>query len=56
MVREPYLARNREILGTLQAGDRDAAERLLAVYLDASLEGLVEVYGRRVADGAQGIG
>ncbi|MCX4573650.1 GntR family transcriptional regulator [Streptomyces sp. NBC_01571] len=52
---EPYLARNREILETLQAGDRDAAEHLLAVYLDDSLERVVEVYARRVADGAQGI-
>jgi DNA-binding GntR family transcriptional regulator len=53
---EPYLARNQEILRTLQAGDRDAAEQLLAVYLDDSLQGLVAVYGRRVADGGQGIG
>ncbi|MER5406557.1 GntR family transcriptional regulator [Streptomyces sp. NPDC002769] len=52
---EPYLARNREILEALQAGDRDAAEDLLAVYLDDSLERVVEVYARRVADGAQGI-
>ncbi|MEU1533108.1 GntR family transcriptional regulator [Streptomyces fagopyri] len=52
---EPYLARNREILGTLQAGDRDGAEHLLGVYLDDSLERVVEVYARRVADGAQGI-
>jgi DNA-binding GntR family transcriptional regulator len=42
---KPYLARNREILQTLQAGDRDVAERLLAAYLDDSLKGLVEVYG-----------
>jgi DNA-binding GntR family transcriptional regulator len=53
---EPYLARNRQILQTLQEGDREEAERLLSVYLDDSLKGLVEVYGRRVADGAQGIG
>ncbi|MEU0035640.1 GntR family transcriptional regulator [Streptomyces sp. NPDC006333] len=52
---EPYLTRNREILETLRAGDRGAAERLLAVYLDDSLERVVEVYARRVADGAQGI-
>ncbi|MET8411245.1 GntR family transcriptional regulator [Streptomyces sp. NPDC005195] len=52
---EPYLARNREILETLQAGDRDGAERLLAGYLGDSLERVVEVYARRVADGAQGI-
>ncbi|MFD4528955.1 GntR family transcriptional regulator [Streptomyces sp. NPDC058470] len=53
---EPYLARNREILQILQKGDREGAERLLAVYLDDSREGLVAVYGRRVADGVQGVG
>ncbi|MEU9339271.1 GntR family transcriptional regulator [Streptomyces sp. NPDC048290] len=46
---EPYLARNRQILETLEAGDRDAAERLLAGYLEDSLERVVEVYRRRVA-------
>jgi DNA-binding GntR family transcriptional regulator len=45
---EPYLARNRQILETLQAGDRDRAEALLAEYLDDSRRGLVEVYGQRV--------
>jgi DNA-binding GntR family transcriptional regulator len=49
---EPYLARNRQILQTLQSGERDEAEKLLAGYLDDSLQGLVEVYGRRVGDGA----
>jgi DNA-binding GntR family transcriptional regulator len=53
---EPYLARNHEILETLQAGDRDGSEQLLAVYLHDSLTGVVEAYARRVADGAQGIG
>ena len=53
---EPYLVRNQEILQTLQKGDRDGAEGLLAIYLDDSLKGLVAVYGRRVADGAQGTG
>jgi DNA-binding GntR family transcriptional regulator len=53
---EPYLARNQQILETLQGGDRDRAEELLAVYLDDSRAGLVEVYGRRVADGGQGVG
>ncbi|MEV6754557.1 GntR family transcriptional regulator [Streptomyces sp. NPDC051214] len=48
---EPYLARNRQILQTLQKGDAAEAERLLAVYLDDSLRGLVEVYGSRVAEG-----
>ncbi|MFE6285488.1 GntR family transcriptional regulator [Streptomyces sp. NPDC057877] len=45
---EPYLARNRQILQALQAGDRAEAERLLVVYLDDSLTGIVEVYRRRV--------
>ncbi|EKX67267.1 GntR family transcriptional regulator [Streptomyces ipomoeae] len=49
---EPYLARNLQILQTLQRGEREEAERLLAAYLNDSLKGLVEVYGRRVADGA----
>ncbi|MDX6362623.1 GntR family transcriptional regulator [Streptomyces sp. NPDC058274] len=53
---EPYLARNRQILQTLQAGERDEAEKLLAGYLDDSLQGLVEVYGRRVGDGSAGAG
>ncbi|MGW7088159.1 GntR family transcriptional regulator [Streptomyces sp. NPDC054871] len=48
---EPYLVRNRQILQTLQEGDAAEAERLLAVYLDDSRRGLVEVYGRRVAEG-----
>ncbi|POX56029.1 GntR family transcriptional regulator [Streptomyces sp. Ru71] len=47
---EPYLARNRQILRTLQDGDRDAAEQLLAVYLQDSLDRVVEVYRRRVGD------
>ena len=47
---EPYLARNRQILGALQAGDRQEAEKLLAVYLDDSLERVVEVYRRRVGE------
>ncbi|EMF51677.1 MULTISPECIES: GntR family transcriptional regulator [Streptomyces] len=47
---EPYLARNLLILRTLQRGERDEAERLLATYLDDSLKNLVTVYGRRVAD------
>ncbi|MFG2355171.1 GntR family transcriptional regulator [Streptomyces sp. NPDC048521] len=47
---EPYLARNREILRALQAGDRRAAERLLETYLTDSLERIVEVYRRRVGE------
>ncbi|MFF5146760.1 GntR family transcriptional regulator [Streptomyces sp. NPDC013157] len=45
---EPYLARNREILESLQDGDRGGAERLLETYLTDSLERVVEVYRRRV--------
>ncbi|MET9832507.1 GntR family transcriptional regulator [Streptomyces sp. NPDC006385] len=46
---EPYLARNREIHQALAAGDKGEAEKLLAVYLDDSLERVVEVYRRRVS-------
>ncbi|MGR6969142.1 GntR family transcriptional regulator [Streptomyces cynarae] len=53
---EPYLARNEQILRTLQAGQHERAEQLLAAYLDDSRAGLVEVYGRRVADTGQGRG
>ncbi|MER5795864.1 GntR family transcriptional regulator [Streptomyces sp. NPDC001980] len=45
---EPYLARNREILESLQGGDRRGAERLLETYLTDSLDRVVEVYRRRV--------
>ncbi|MEU2421884.1 GntR family transcriptional regulator [Streptomyces sp. NPDC007851] len=45
---EPYLARNREILQALRAGDRPGAERLLETYLTDSLERVVDVYRRRV--------
>jgi DNA-binding GntR family transcriptional regulator len=49
---EPYIARNREVLQALGAGDRQGAERLLAAYLSTSLERMLEVYRRRVgADG-----
>jgi DNA-binding GntR family transcriptional regulator len=47
---EPYLARNGQILQALQDGDREEAESLLGTYLDDSLERVVEVYGRRVAE------
>ncbi|MFI2436594.1 GntR family transcriptional regulator [Streptomyces sp. NPDC018693] len=47
---EPYLARNQEILRALEAGDRDGAEKLLAVYFGDSLERIVEVYRRRVGE------
>ncbi|WP_262062373.1 GntR family transcriptional regulator [Streptomyces sp. STR69] len=49
---EPYLQRNRLILQALQAGDAAQAEGLLAVYLDDSLERVVDAYRQRVgADG-----
>ncbi|MGW1613951.1 GntR family transcriptional regulator [Streptomyces sp. NPDC002285] len=48
---EPYLARNQQILRALEAGDRGGAEKILAVYLDDSLERVVEVYRRRVGEG-----
>ncbi|MGW1242695.1 GntR family transcriptional regulator [Streptomyces bobili] len=47
---EPYLARNRQILRALEAGDGAEAEKLLAVYLGDSRERIVEVYRRRVGD------
>ncbi|MER6693822.1 GntR family transcriptional regulator [Streptomyces minutiscleroticus] len=53
LLHEPYLARNRRILTALQEGRRDEAERLLAGYLDDSRDGLVEVYGRRMAKAEQ---
>ncbi|MYR17086.1 GntR family transcriptional regulator, partial [Streptomyces sp. SID6137] len=46
---EPYLTRNGEILGALEAGERGAAEGLLERYLADSLERVVEVYRRRVS-------
>ena len=47
---EPYLQRNRLILQALQAGDRAVAEKLLAVYLDDSLERVVDAYRQRVGE------
>ncbi|MFB7656631.1 MULTISPECIES: GntR family transcriptional regulator [unclassified Streptomyces] len=47
---EPYIARNAELLAALENGERETAERLLAVYLDNSLKRVVEVYLRRVGD------
>ncbi|MFE5831894.1 GntR family transcriptional regulator [Streptomyces sp. NPDC056488] len=49
---EPFLARNREILGALRAGERGTAERLLARYLDDSRDGVAAACGR--AAGARG--
>ncbi|MFA3878872.1 GntR family transcriptional regulator [Streptomyces sp. MMCC 100] len=49
---EPYIARNAELLATLESGERETAARLLAVYLENSLKRVVEVYLRRVGDDA----
>ncbi len=51
---EPYIARNAAILEALRAGDREQAERLLAAYLDVSLEQMVEVYRHRVGEAGHG--
>ncbi len=53
---EPYLVRNQEILDALQSGLGPKAERLLGIYLDDSLQGLVDTYARRVAAGGAGAG
>ncbi|WP_282696506.1 GntR family transcriptional regulator [Streptomyces sp. CC208A] len=47
---EPYLARNKEILEALRAGERARAERLLARYLDDSRD-RVAAARARAADG-----
>lgn len=41
---EPYLKDNRRILGLLEAGDLDAAERALATYLDTAEAQLTAAY------------
>jgi DNA-binding GntR family transcriptional regulator len=41
---EPYVARNREIIGRLEAGDSAGAERLLAAYLDDAESQLLRAY------------
>ncbi|MFI2414120.1 GntR family transcriptional regulator [Streptomyces sp. NPDC018947] len=48
VLHEPYIARNAEVLEALRAGERETAERLLAVYLENSLDEVVDVYRRRV--------
>ncbi|SEC96380.1 DNA-binding transcriptional regulator, GntR family [Streptomyces sp. 3213] len=53
---EPYLQRNRLILQALQAGDAAEAERLLAVYLDDSLERVVDAYRQRVGEDGTALG
>ncbi|MFF8806368.1 GntR family transcriptional regulator [Streptomyces omiyaensis] len=49
---EPYLARNKEILEALRAGERGAAERLLARYLDDSIDRVAAAYARAVEEPA----
>lgn len=41
---EPYLTRNRELLGTLEGGDALGAERMLGFYLEDSRRQLIEAY------------
>ncbi|MGX9887849.1 GntR family transcriptional regulator [Streptomyces sp. NPDC002276] len=53
---EPYLQRNRLILQALQAGDAAEAERLLAVYLDDSLQRVVDAYRQRVGEDGTALG
>ncbi|MFD3335785.1 GntR family transcriptional regulator [Streptomyces sp. NPDC058700] len=45
---EPYLARNREILDALRAGERTTAEALLARYLDDSRTRVAAAYAQAV--------
>ncbi|MER5735856.1 GntR family transcriptional regulator [Streptomyces sp. NPDC002262] len=50
---EPYLARNKEILEALRAGERAAAEGLLARYLDDSIRRVAAAYARAVDEPAE---
>ncbi|MFE1348218.1 GntR family transcriptional regulator [Streptomyces sp. NPDC058757] len=50
---EPYLARNKEILEALRAGERTAAEGLLARYLDDSIRRVAAAYARAVDEPAE---
>ncbi|WP_406859626.1 GntR family transcriptional regulator [Streptomyces sp. HUAS MG47] len=56
VLHEPYLVRNREILDALGEGERAAAERLLARYLDDSRDRMVEAYARSVDGDGPGPG
>ncbi|MCM1949879.1 MULTISPECIES: GntR family transcriptional regulator [Streptomyces] len=49
---EPYLVRNKEILEALRAGERAAAEGLLARYLDDSIRRVAAAYARAVDEPA----
>lgn len=46
---EPYLARNREILATLESGDTAGAERMLGYYLEDSRRQVIEAYPEQPA-------
>ncbi|MFF2776672.1 GntR family transcriptional regulator [Streptomyces sp. NPDC058052] len=50
---EPYLVRNKEILDALRTGERAAAERLLARYLDDSIDRVAAAYARAVDEPAE---
>ncbi|MFJ2740922.1 GntR family transcriptional regulator [Streptomyces sp. NPDC087440] len=52
---QPYLVRNRMIVGALDLGDSARAEELLARYLDDSRANLVKVYARRIESGDWGV-
>ncbi|NGO71051.1 GntR family transcriptional regulator [Streptomyces boncukensis] len=47
---EPYLARNRQIVRTLEAGDAESAERQLGFYLEDSRRQLIEAYPESTPD------
>ncbi|GGO52790.1 GntR family transcriptional regulator [Streptomyces daqingensis] len=49
---EPYLARNREILTSLENGDAAAAERMLGYYLEDSRRQVIEAYPEQPAHGS----
>jgi DNA-binding GntR family transcriptional regulator len=46
---EPYVGRNRAILGALEAGEAPRAERLLHFYLEDSRRQVVEAYAEQAA-------
>ncbi|SCK17879.1 transcriptional regulator, GntR family [Streptomyces sp. WMMB 714] len=49
---EPYLARNREILTSLENGDAAAAERMLGYYLEDSRRQVIEAYPEQSPHGS----
>ncbi|THA25371.1 GntR family transcriptional regulator [Streptomyces sp. RKND-216] len=48
---EPYLTRNRELLGVLEKGDAAGAERMLGFYLEDSRRQLIEAYAESSVPG-----